>query len=69
MQFHVCLCYLTAVVVGFQQTQYFADEEMASGAVEVCIQIFSPGPTPEDVDVDFSTRDGSAMGETPFNDT
>ena len=37
--------------------------------VEVCIQIFSPGSIPGDVDVDFSTRDGSAMGETPLNDT
>ena len=57
------------MVVGFQRTLYNADEEMASEAVEVCIQIFSPGEIPEDVDVDFSTRDGSAMGETPFNGT
>ena len=57
------------MVVGFQRTLYNADEEMVPGAVEVCIQIFSSGSIPGDVDVDFSTRDGSAMGETPLNDT
>ena len=42
---------------------YNVNEEMMPGVIEVCVEIRSPGTIPRNVNVDLTTRDGTATGE------
>ena len=59
----------TGPLVGFQQIQYVADEEMVPGQIRVCVELFSSGPHPTPITVSLSTMDGSATGTTTTRDT
>ena len=58
----ISVCFSHAVAsVGLDPLNYFVTEDM-SGNLEVCVDLFSPGPLPDPLTVFLSTDPGTATG-------